>query len=272
MAHKQLSPVRSPLVAVAFLSLFASWPPAVAALKPTGADLEHSGSIEQARVGQEAVLSEDYLDAIAGSGVFRWPEEKMPVRVFVEPGKNIPGYRSNYPAILKSCFEEWVLAAKNRLAWTEVSRKEDADIVCSFTAQAPERLDGSEAGRTKTHTRFNTVTNCGTIYRATMVLATRLVDRELGDEELRKTFLHEVGHAFGLADHSPSRTDIMFSRVSVSQKPALSAADRATIVRLYHAYPALTNLGDRKQFIDLAVGAPERKSAPKTMPLMSDKD
>jgi len=186
--------------------------------------------------GESAATDLDYLDDISADGIFNWPVEKFPLKVYIERGDNVPGYRPNYPNILRAAFDEWARASRNRLSWVEVGNRAAADVVCQFTAQAPERDEGTEAGRTKTYTRFDTATNHGTIYKATVGLATRLPDREMSDEEITKTFLHEVGHAFGLAGHSPRRTDIMFARVSPSMPPRLSQHDRATILRLYDGY------------------------------------
>lgn len=180
---------------------------------------------------------EDYLDAASDEGVYHWPAEKLPVKVFMENGSSVKGYRPNFPEILSNGFDAWVTATNGRLGWVQVRDKSQADLVVSWTTATPEHADGTEAGRTKTFTKFDTSTNQGKIYKATMVLATRLPEREMSDEEVTKTFMHEAGHAFGIAGHSPNRSDIMCAKVNHGQKPFLSGCDVATIVRLYGSYP-----------------------------------
>ncbi|MBX9696167.1 MAG: matrixin family metalloprotease [Cyanobacteria bacterium] len=179
---------------------------------------------------------ETYTD-VFGDGIYNWPKEMLPVKVYIQPGDSVPGYRSNYPTILRQCFDEWIAASNGRLAWVEVNNAAQANIVCRFRAEAPERAGGEEAGLTRTHARFNTETNEGTIYKATMGLSTRLPEREFSEDEIRKVCLHEVGHAFGLAGHSRLRNDIMFASVNRNQVPTLSGRDRSAIVRLYQRYP-----------------------------------
>jgi predicted Zn-dependent protease len=267
MSTQQLPSLRSPLRALPLFSLLLASSFAAALALPQPAGTATGFPRRDIRPQQAAYTpSHDYLDDISDEGVFRWSPESMPVRVYIEPGDDVDGYRNNYRAILSGCFDEWVRASGNRLSWRQAERKQDANIVVSFTADAPERSEGTEAGRTRTYTRFNTETNTGIIYKATMALATRLPDREMSDEEIKKTFLHEVGHAFGLAGHSPYRTDIMFARVSRSQAPFLSQRDRSTIVRLYGQYPAVANRRYTTRTVDLGVKAlnntgPERNTS-----------
>jgi predicted Zn-dependent protease len=42
-----------------------------------------------------------------------------------------------------------------------------------------------------------------------------------------------MGHALGLAGHSPDRSDVMASALNVERRPQLSARDRATLRALY---------------------------------------
>jgi len=180
----------------------------------------------------------DYLDDIVEEeGYFNWPKESFPIRVFIKPGEGVPGFRANYPDIVRQSFDQWSMASAGKLSWIEVAAPDKAQIVCDWTGDPRELESGTEAGNTKTYTIFNTQTNHGIISRATMSLATRLPDRLLTDQEVEKTFLHEVGHAFGLAGHSPLRSDIMFASVSSKQSSILTHRDRATINRLYEDYP-----------------------------------
>lgn len=185
----------------------------------------------------------DYLNECSQEGIYHWPAERLPIKVYMEDGRHVPGYRANFPQILANGFDAWVTATNGKLGWVKVNNKSSADIVVSWTTSTPESEGGTEAGRTRTFTKFDTSTNEGLIYRATMALATRLPERELSDEEVTKTFMHEAGHAYGIAGHSLQRGDIMCAKVNRGQLPVLSGRDKATIVQLYGSYPQCAQSG-----------------------------
>jgi hypothetical protein len=70
---------------------------------------------------------------------------------------------------------------------------------------------------------------------ARILVTTRYGGREqVSLEELYETVLHEMGHALGLAGHSPYETDIMYFRGGWAAKTdGLSERDRATLRALY---------------------------------------
>ncbi len=61
------------------------------------------------------------------------------------------------------------------------------------------------------------------------------VIKEVGFDvsEVKKTCLHEFGHALGLQGHSSRPDDIMYHAISPRQSPTLTARDQATITGLY---------------------------------------
>jgi hypothetical protein len=190
-------------------------------------------------VSNEASSQEDYLNEAGADGLYCWPADKLPVKVFILPSSDVPFYRDSFPATLKSCFDEWTAASGGKLGWVEVSDLHSADIVVRWSSQAQERPEGTEGGRTKTYAQLDTATNRGIIHRVEMTLLTRLPERELTDIEVQKAYLHEVGHAFGIVGHSSHRGDIMYFAVCNSSGTHLMARDRASINRLYSGYEPL---------------------------------
>jgi|AGTN01.2.fsa_nt_gi Matrixin. len=174
---------------------------------------------------------------ILGDGVYSWPVDRLPLKVYIPDGTGVASYRSDFPQVLRECFDDWAVASGNRVAWQEVGSAEEADIVVKWRSDSPARDGGNEAGLTRTYTKYNTRTKVGTIYKADMGLVTRLPYRELSDLEIKKTFLHECGHALGLAGHSHERGDIMFAKVSPSQQPFLNTRDIDAIMAVYGRYP-----------------------------------
>jgi predicted Zn-dependent protease len=79
---------------------------------------------------------------------------------------------------------------------------------------------------------------------ARILVTARYQGREAGLDELYVTVLHEMGHALGLAGHSPAAGDAMHPRAQGARE--LSARDRETL-RLLYAKPIGTRVaGARK--------------------------
>jgi hypothetical protein len=94
-----------------------------------------------------------------------------------------------------------------------------------------------------------------------MRLLTRLPDREFTEAEVRKAYLHEVGHAFGIAGHSSNRNDIMYFAVSGQQKGDLTDRDIATINYLYQHDSQAMMIGAGQKAVDQVLGSQPSNSS-----------
>jgi predicted Zn-dependent protease len=183
---------------------------------------------------QRTAATAGYLnELIAQEGKHRWAENHLPLTVFIDSGAGVPGYRANFDSIMVTAFDEWIKTSQGRLSWQRVASPEQANIVITWTAVRMERPEGTEAGLTKTTTRMNPVTREGVIAKVNMHIVTQLPGRMFTDADIKKTCLHEIGHALGLQGHSPNAGDIMYYAISPRQKPALTDRDQATINDLY---------------------------------------
>jgi len=187
----------------------------------------------------------DFYASVTRSGVVRrWPPAKLPIKVFIDSGAGVKGMRESYRQVLIEALDAWMRASQGRLAYELVPSKEQADFLCDWTASPGDVTgEGSESeqgvarifGRDHGHGVVE-------IDRATLRVLT--VDREkegappVSDEVMKKTCLHETGHALGLMGHSPNSHDVMFFSESPTVWPVLSKRDKATLVRLYEWYPA----------------------------------
>ncbi|MBX9687983.1 MAG: matrixin family metalloprotease [Candidatus Obscuribacterales bacterium] len=177
--------------------------------------------------------ADNYISDIEADGLYSWGQNKLPLKVYFQPGNNVPAYRTKFKEILISCFDEWSQVSNGQLDWTEVTDPQAADILVSWSDQAVEASQGTEAGKTRTYAHYNQQTNHGKIDRAEMRLLTRLPEREFSESEVKKAYLHEVGHAFGIVGHSTNPNDIMYFAVSKKQGLELTQRDKATLNYLY---------------------------------------
>jgi predicted Zn-dependent protease len=193
------------------------------------------------RPGSDPKL-DDYFQSITLEGTYRWPRERMPIRVFIEEpintdGKKVEGFRDSFKASLLEAFDAWSKATAERVTYRVVPTKDQADIRCGWTADPAEVTDNgtqSERGSAKIIVRDSN------IERATLKILTKPVLEEavLSDDELKKACLHEVGHVLGLQGHSTNNHDVMFYTVDTATVwPVLSKRDKQTIAKLYEGYP-----------------------------------
>ena len=183
-----------------------------------------------------ALASDYFADVTAQSGVFKWPANKMPIRVQIKElsaaeASAVPGYRSNFPAIIKRCFEDWGRVSNNLVKFAFVDSG-SADIECFWTANANQFANSAEAGETKL-----SMSKSGKIVHGNIEILTVPMDATLPltDNRLRKICLHEVGHALGLTGHTRNPDDIMFfTPVEIADlRTELKSRDINTLVRLY---------------------------------------
>lgn len=193
----------------------------------------------QSPAGQPA---DDYLEsAVSGGKYFRWPADKMPIRVYIYPGSGAPGYRDSFARALADSFSIWQKGSESRISFWMVQDPAQADITCDWTgdpAVIQNAGGGGEGGSTKLSGQADPDGINVRIVRAKITILTKPRSAApMSDDDIKKVCLHEVGHALGLNGHSNNNHDVMFFSESPSVWPALTKRDRATVNRLYSNYP-----------------------------------
>jgi tetratricopeptide (TPR) repeat protein len=179
---------------------------------------------------------DDYLAEVTHNGVFRWPEDRLPIKVYLwsaedargNPG--IAGYRREFKDILVGSFSEWTRASGGKVKFQFVDSPREANLECSWAADSSSLKNPAEAGEAQVYT------DAQGIARSKVVLLTRSISPvlPLTTRRLRVICLHEIGHALGLAGHTTNPEDIMFFSVSFKDEwRELSGRDSRTIQRLY---------------------------------------
>lgn len=182
----------------------------------------------------------DYFDTLVGEkGPEKWTREKMPLKVFIDTGGSIGDFPKEYPALLYESLQSWVQATANRISIVAVPNADQADIYCDWTTDAKQlkaNATGAESGHTDVEWAMSRKdpTRTRRLAKARVrILITDSKGRAIDADTLKKTCLHELGHALGIDGHSGNPRDIMFFGESTSCLPALSKRDKATIQKLY---------------------------------------
>jgi predicted Zn-dependent protease len=192
----------------------------------------------------------DYYAAITRSGAKLWPAKKMPLRVHIQSGDGIAGFKPGHAEILKTAFDEWSKASQGKVTFTFVDNSADADIRCSWTSDPSQLKNRAERGETLLLADRTDVMQAA---RVVILTVATMGVHGVSDNEMRFISLHEVGHALGLAGHSLNPADIMFvGETPADIKSDLSERDRQTLLRLYArpnrssgSPPSKTNLRPR---------------------------
>jgi tetratricopeptide (TPR) repeat protein len=186
--------------------------------------------------------TDDYLAEVLPHGrVTRWPQSKMPLRVYIHDQSSSPSFK-RWKAILISSFQDWSSASGGRVTFkfTDDANKANWDLDCVFVLNQPAGTAGpagtdglgsqSEAGEAAMYLNDSGIST-GTIKLQTSSMSPVL---PLTDNRMRTVCLHEIGHALGLAGHTANPEDIMFYSTSFKDEwRNLNGRDARTIQHLY---------------------------------------
>lgn len=171
--------------------------------------------------------AERYEWRLDGSISFHWPREALPVRVWVEDTENLPAYAAAAIEDWKSAFLYGELDARL------VADSNEADVLVRNAA--PPAVPSFSARLFRRAPECQGATDLDIDGELLQLPVRVYVDQRLAGEGLaacyRLTLRHELGHAFGIWNHSPDEADAMFSDPVLD---GLSDADRQTMEYLYH--------------------------------------
>jgi predicted Zn-dependent protease len=172
----------------------------------------------------------DYYAEIARRGIWLWPKERLPVKVYIERAKPSNGATAQYVSILNNAFKDWAAGSGGTLDFSFVDTASKADIVCTWSKDKSKFKNSSEAANSRVYAK-NGMLDKGEIEILTVSVSD---SGAITDNQARATALHEVGHVIGLTGHSADPQDVMY--ISASLKDIwtkLSNRDVNTLVRLY---------------------------------------
>lgn len=164
----------------------------------------------------------NYYSDLDKTTTWKHPEK---IKVFVEI--------NDCTLIQKKAFAIWDKALDNTVNFVFTRNEDDADIVCDCKY----KLDNNQLGKTKTKSKKDKETGKKYLYKANIKVATHdpVEGKEISDNDILSTTLHEIGHALGIISHSPQKGDIMyFDSSSYKQdKAEVSNRDVNTVKKIY---------------------------------------
>lgn len=189
-----------------------------------------AGAANLPGAGNRVPASGDYLSVVTGQTLMRWPDNLMPIKVFIEDGSEVPGYRESFKNIFLGCLSDWSAASGGLARFVEVKKRRDAQMTVVWQAGSSSTNPPAEAGDTELYADGHNISSC----RISILVTPQSAELPVTDNRLRAICLHEIGHALGLTGHTNNPADIMFYSASFTDMPrTLSQRDASTIKHLY---------------------------------------
>ncbi|MDX2085820.1 MAG: tetratricopeptide repeat protein [Candidatus Melainabacteria bacterium] len=203
----------------------------------TRAQLQQNGSAakaQQVKVAQQQAGNAHYLGAAIHNGqVVHWEKARMPLKVYIVPGNNVPGWKADYRAMVFQAMQAWQGATYNQVRFQETRNPAQADITVRWIQQ----MAHNRIGENPFEARGNSIVRSD----VTVSLFNGASGRVLSDNQVLQTITHELGHAIGIQGHSPFPEDLMYYASNPAQVGTLTQRDKATIRLLYKMEADISN-------------------------------
>lgn len=194
-------------------------------------DLKDSAQDEaEAPPEPEGPGKEGYLALLDKNGLARWPDDRMPVKIYIDKKSNLPHFKEEFAGMLETAFKKWQRACPDILTIEFVQERDQAGIACSWTEDRDQMMSLKEGGNTMV------IPDEDGILSVDMKILTLPPpgNSVIPFNYMERVCLHEAGHALGLTGHSDQQDDIMFGTVYPDERACdLTRRDIDTLSALY---------------------------------------
>lgn len=170
--------------------------------------------------------------------IFHWPADRLPVRFYADP-------RGNMAALVQRAIGVWQdQFLYGEFRGTMVADSNQADVIVFWSDSVPPDVPPDNGPPVKacgglsqvaTDSGADSLQLAGPIHSSVGVLINGSTAGQV-EACVRRTVIHELGHALGIIQESPDSADIM----AVTPFASLpTRRDRETVQLLYHTVPNL---------------------------------
>lgn len=196
---------------------------------------------DRVKINAADINKPDYYDQLKASNhADTWPNNRMPLKVFISSGKGVHGYRPIFKTFVLRSLDTWCAASGKKLSYKIVNKEGEASITVDWTRDP---ITMQESGRTRQKAGICYVDSTGEAIDSAKVhiRTVHAFDpaKLISDGECASTTMHEIGHAVGLG-HSPGCGDIMYFGSSSKQTGFPTSRDKATLARMYKDHPVIS--------------------------------
>ncbi len=173
---------------------------------------------------------DDYYDEAIGTNPIRWASDNIPIKIYVNSGEKVRGFHASYANELQTALKDWEDASQGKIKFLQVDSPDKASIRFSWSDNPSDVSNAAEGGEALLRPIGNTMA------AVKVTVLTVDVDQgiHLNDQLVRYICTHELGHALGIAAHSPSPKDIMYSSLPLDyERLKISDRDAKTLQKLY---------------------------------------
>ncbi|MBY0547491.1 MAG: tetratricopeptide repeat protein [Candidatus Obscuribacterales bacterium] len=173
---------------------------------------------------------DNYFNIACKDGATRWADNSMPLKVHISGERKLKGFNPEFVQVVKSAFDEWSTASGGVVSFEYTGSSKNAGINVAWTESPGDLPNPVESG----HCKVSGNEKGTSVADIILLIVNRSDGSVVSTAKLKYTASHEIGHALGIAGHSPDARDVMFLGAIDNNFPdKISVRDIETLKRIY---------------------------------------